>query len=203
VSGIAGIVLAAGQSRRMGRPKALLPYRGATFLDRTVALLEEAGAEPVVVVLGHEPDLIRSAAPDRVHVIHNPHHLDGQFSSLRCGVEFVVSEQFRESYGAVRAVLVALVDQPDVPAETVRALVQEFQASGAPIVRPVWEGRGGHPLLLSSETFPSLLELPRSATSYDLVKLYLPRRRDVVSPDDSVVTDIDTPEDFSRLSEKG
>jgi molybdenum cofactor cytidylyltransferase len=203
VSDVAGIVLAAGQSRRMGRPKALLPFRGATFLDLAIALLKDAGADPVIVVVGHEPDAIRPSSPERVFIVHNPYHLDGQFSSLQRGIEFVVSEQFRESFGEPRAVLVALVDQPHVPARTGRALVQEFQATGAPIVRPVWQGRGGHPLLLSAETFPALLELPRTGTTYDLVKLFFPRRRDVASPDDSIVTDVDTPEDYSRLTENG
>jgi molybdenum cofactor cytidylyltransferase len=185
----------------MGRAKALLPYRGRTFIETVVGLLRPSVLDDIVVVLGHEPQVVLAgAALTDVRIVVNSHYSEGQFSSLQCGMDFLLSDPSRKP-GGRRAVIVALVDQPHVPAEIPRRLVSAFEESGAPIVRPVWEGRGGHPLLLSAETFPLLRSLPRSATLYQVVKPFLTRRVDVPAPDASVVTDVDTPEDFSRLAD--
>jgi CTP:molybdopterin cytidylyltransferase MocA len=188
----------------MGFPKALLEHRGRTFLETIVTNMRTAGLTEIVVVLGHDPDRIRSGARlDDAAVVENPHHPEGQFSSLQRGVAEALDISPRLPGGTCRGVVVALVDQPHVPAGVISDLLKEFERSAASVVRPVWNGRGGHPLLLSSETFEAILSLPRTATTWDVVRGFLDRRRDVPSPDDSVVTDIDTPEDFSRLTRNG
>jgi CTP:molybdopterin cytidylyltransferase MocA len=177
----------------MGRPKALLPWKGRTFVDSVIAMLRDGGAETILTVLGPTPEVIRAGARlEGTGILLNPDYPRGQFSSFRVGVTALGPE--------VRAVVVALVDQPSVSPDVVRALISEFEATGAPIVRPVWGGRGGHPLLFSAETFAHVLAAPASATAYDIVKIFRDRRRDVAAPDASVITDVDTPDDFSRLT---
>jgi CTP:molybdopterin cytidylyltransferase MocA len=193
---IAGLVLAAGESRRMGQPKALLAWKGRTFVDSVIAILKDGGVDSVLTVLGPAPEIIRAGARlEGTDILLNPDYSEGQFTSFRMAVAALGPD--------VRAAVVALVDQPHVPPDIVRALIAEFERTGAPIVRPVWHGRGGHPLLFSAETFGKVLTSPPGATAYDIVKNFRDRRRDVAASDESVLTDIDTPDDFTRLTTAG
>jgi CTP:molybdopterin cytidylyltransferase MocA len=188
-----GIVLAAGESSRMGRPKALLRCpEGVTFVDAVIQSLKRGGVDRVVVVLGHDADVIVTGAglQDAMWVL-NERYREGQLSSLRRGLAELTD---------VDAVIVALVDQPHVASEVVARLVSEFQSSRAPVIRPVWKGRGGHPILLSSEAFPEV-KSPHTATLYDVVKKFRDRRRDVAVADSSILMDFDTPADLSRLDD--
>ena len=189
---VPAILLAAGESRRMGRPKALLEYSGGlTFVDAAILSLRSSGADPVIVVLGSEPETIRAGARlEPARIVVNPLYRLGQLSSLKAGA--------RALPPGAPAAIVALVDQPHVPSSVARDLIAEFRRSAAPIVRPVWNGRGGHPFLLSAETFPLLLRLPDTATPFEVVNNFHDRRRDVPSPDGSILEDFDTPEEYRR-----
>ena len=151
---IGAIVLAAGASSRMGRPKAALPLgrRGHTVLSMGVSALLAAGVPRVVVVAGAHPDAVRGAlgARDRrVSVIDHPAWSEGQLSTLLCGLEAI-------DHPGLEAVLVTLVDVPLVSPETVRALMREWRATGAPIVRPAQGDRHGHPVLFDRRLFVEL-----------------------------------------------
>lgn len=190
----AGIVLAAGESRRMGRAKALLDWRGRTFVETITAVLRESGCDPVVVVLGHHAESIRPAAEaGGAMAAVNPEYPLGQFSSLKVGVAALPVD--------VAAAVVALVDQPHVAPEVVRALLAGWRESGAPIVRPVWNGRGGHPILLAGPALDEVRRLGPESTTYDVVQQFVTRRHDVSAPDDSILLDFDTPDDLARHRE--
>ncbi len=136
---IAAIILAAGESTRMGRPKPLLPWGATTLVAWQVAQLREAGVDEVIVVLGHAADEVRPAVPPEARVVVNHSFRQGRASSLRCGAA-AVSEP-------VGAVLVLSVDQPR-PAWLSRALIERWRESRARIVSPRFRRRHGHPVLV-------------------------------------------------------
>src|SRR4051794_33132304 len=152
---IAGIVLAAGRSRRMGQPKAFLRLGGLTFLERAVAALRDGGCGEVVVVAGPpDEDAAREIADAAAHlgarVAVNPDSGSEQVDSLRAGL--------RALGQAATAAVVVPVDVPGIAAETVRAVIEAFgRDPHPPIVQP-WDGeRHGHPVLFSRAVWPELM----------------------------------------------
>ena len=192
---VPGIVLAAGRSRRMGRPKALLPIgtRGETFVGRIIGTLREGGVDDVVVVVAGEGApvaraLLRERQPHRVAV--NPSPDQGQLSSVRAGLQAI-------DRPGVGGMLVTLVDVPLVSAATVRALLAAHAAARAPVVRPVRGGRHGHPVVFDRSVFD---ELRRAAVSAKEV-VTAHRRESIEIPiaEDGPFRDIDTPADYEEV----
>ena len=141
---IPGIVLAGGKSSRMGRPKALLPIgsAGDTFFDRVTRTLLAAGIDEIVVVVGADAEAIRSVARPMagVRIVTNPDYEHGQLSSLLTGLRAIDA-------ASVSAALITLIDVPLVTEATVRMLIAVQRERGAPLVRPVSNGRHGHPVI--------------------------------------------------------
>lgn len=187
---VAGVILAAGESSRMGRDKALLPYAGATFLEH-LARLFLAHVSPVVAVLGHHAGAIRAALSPQphLHFVVNPDYPAGQLSSLQAGL--------RALPAAASAALVTLVDHPAVAESTVRAILAH---SAAPLVIPRYRERRGHPILLSRPISDEILALPLSATAKQVVHAHLADAVLLDVDDPGVLRDIDTPMDYSSLT---
>jgi molybdenum cofactor cytidylyltransferase len=194
------IVLAAGKSSRMGRLKANLPVSPAspgnkeTFLTFIVRTLLDAGIDDVVIVLGHEMDAVlrnftESGLPARF--VENADYDSGQLSSLVAGLRVV------DRPGVV-ATLVTLVDIPFVSAFTVRAVVECYQRTHAPIVRPTRAGRHGHPLLVDRSLFDELRHANPTLGAKAVVRGHATTGGDVEVDDEGAFTDIDTPEDYQR-----
>jgi len=192
---VVGIVLAGGQSSRVGFPKALLPVGGTTFLASIVANLFEAGVGEVVVVTGAHDVEIRAGHgggwPGPLSWVQNAAHERGQLSSLTCALATLAPEP--------DAVLVALVDQPLVRADTMAAIIERHRASGALVVRPVHAGRHGHPVLFARETFASLLATPDASGARAVVHSLGEAVVDVEVVDAGVIEDVDTVRDYERL----
>jgi molybdenum cofactor cytidylyltransferase len=190
VAPVAGIVLAAGGSRRMGRPKMLLPLGSGTVLGAAVAPLLDAGLAPVVVVVGSDADEVRGGAglPDdtRLRVVRNERWAEGMASSLRCGL--------RECPGA-GAVLVALGDQVGVTPERVRRLVDAWRC-GAPLAVPVHGDRASHPVVFSRALFPELLQLTGDVGARDVVTRHWGEASRLES---LPLRDLDTEEDYAAM----
>jgi len=193
---IAGLILAAGESTRMGMDKATLAYRGRTFLEAIVQTLREAGIERLVVVLGHHAQEIqRQVRLEAAEVVINPDYRSGQTSSLQAGLRALSADD-------PEALLLCLVDHPAISQGTVRSLVATFRQSGAPVVIPTYRGRRGHPVLIARPVFEELLGLPRGVGADSVVRKYRPTTQFVELEDEGVVTDIDDRESYARLVSK-
>jgi molybdenum cofactor cytidylyltransferase len=190
---VPAIVLAAGRSSRMGRPKATLPAGdGETFLTRIVRTFLESGVDDVIVVVGHDADAIaasfsESGLPARFVV--NREYDQGQLSSLLAGLNAI-------DRPGVSAMLVTLVDVPFVSAATVRAVVDSYRRTRAPIVRPTSRGRHGHPLLIERSLFDALRTADMSAGAKPIVRAHASTIGDIAIDDEGAFTDIDTEEEY-------
>lgn len=158
MSGVVGLVLAAGASRRMGRPKQLLPLAGRPLLQHVLDAAGGARLDEILVVLGHEADAIAAAVrlPVRARVVRNPAWGEGQSASLRRGLAAVP--------GDAVAVAVLLGDQPGITSALIDAVVAAFTEGAVRAARPVWRdadgsARPGHPVVLGRELWPALLRL--------------------------------------------
>jgi CTP:molybdopterin cytidylyltransferase MocA len=194
---IAGIVLAAGRSRRMGEPKALLALDGTTFLARAVAALRDGGCGEVVVVTGPESDetggRIRGEARALgARVAVNEAESSEQADSLRAGLLALSS--------LAAAAVVLPVDVPAAGAESVRTVIAAFRARGAPIVRAAHGGRNGHPVLFARAVFAELLadDLPEGART--VIHRHGDAAESVEVAAEGVLSDVDTPDDYRRLT---
>ncbi|MCA9705428.1 MAG: NTP transferase domain-containing protein [Myxococcales bacterium] len=191
---LAAVVLAAGASSRMGRPKALLRWRGRPFVHHAIALARAAGAHPVVVVEG------AVALPDEALAgairARNEAWAEGPLRSLQAGLRALADAGPPDA-----AVLVLTVDRPHVRAETVRALADAHAADPAAIWQPRHGARRGHPIVHPAELVPALVELrPPQTPRTLLARPEVAARRRFVDVDDPAVLDnLDRPEDLERL----
>jgi molybdenum cofactor cytidylyltransferase len=190
---VAAVLLAAGQSRRMGAFKALLPFGGRSVVETCVANLREAGASEVVVVVGHRNEEVRAALAGvtGVRFAVNDDAGSEMGVSIARGVEAVSDD--------TKALLVALVDQPAVPPGAIESLIEAHARTGARLILPEWRGRGGHPVLIDLSLREELLSVVRER---GLRALFDARREEVLRlPADSpfVARDMDTWDDYVAL----
>lgn len=192
---IAAVILAAGASRRMGSPKALLEYQGELFLNRLIRVLGEV-CDPVVAVLGYHESAIRARATGRVRFVVNPDPARGQLSSLQTGLAAVPHD--------VEGFLFTPVDSPAVREETVARLVERFRARKPEIqfVIPRYQSKRGHPVFAAEPLLDQFLSLPLTAQAKDLVHAHVPRTEYVDVDDPGILADIDDPAAYEELAGK-
>jgi len=190
-----GVILAAGESSRMGRSKALLPWREGTFLSTAIRTLS-IHTDLVIVVGGRNADEIRpvvyanggflaiNTAPER-----------GQFSSLQVGLQEVLNR-------GRDAAVVTLVDRPPARSETVGCLLQSFLdrlSEGILAVVPEYGGRHGHPIVIGREMMTTFLEAPATANAREIEHAHQAQVAYVAVDDPLVAVNIDTPEQYAEL----
>jgi molybdenum cofactor cytidylyltransferase len=193
---ISGIILAAGESRRMGSPKALLRYQGKTFIGRICESFLAAGVDELIVVLGARADELQRAIPvhPALRTVVNPRYFQGQLSSLTTGIGALSPES--------EAAIVNLVDHPLISATTISALLSSFRESPLPIVIASYNGKRGHPVLFSSQVYGELLAAPLDQGAKVVVRKDPSRVRELPLDDPGILADIDTPEDYRRYISK-
>lgn len=179
------IVLAGGEGRRMGLPKALLRHTGAeSFLARLAAVFEEAACE-VVAVVGAEAERVQAAHP-KVRSVLNPHWTEGQLSSVHAGLEAALK-------GGADLVLIHPVDMPELRAETVVKLCRAAAGEGS---FPIFDGQPGHPLVLTAAGARVVLKSDAATLADATFRMHL---QGVDVPDPGTVVNFNTPDAYVRV----
>jgi molybdenum cofactor cytidylyltransferase len=192
---IAGLILAAGESRRMGRDKALLTFHGKSFLEAIIQNLNAAGIEKITVVLGHHAEVIQAKVDlAAAQVVVNHEYQRGQTSSLQVGLEAVATDQ-------PDAIILCLVDHPAVSAEVIARLMEHFESTHAPVIIPTHKGEHGHPVLFSKALFPELLALLPGEPANTVIRKYRPETQFIEVADRGILIDVDEPRTYERLEE--
>lgn len=190
---VAGIVLAAGRSSRMGSPKPLLEIEGETFLSRAVRVLREGGCDPVVVIVPPketEGPMGEIARAGGALAVDNPDPAAEPIDSIQIGLG--------EMEDDVAAAVVLPVDVPLSGPDAVREVIAAWSANPAPLARPVREGRPGHPVLFARATWDELSAPDLAHGARDVVHRH---RREILAvevSDPGVLEDVDTPADYTR-----
>jgi molybdenum cofactor cytidylyltransferase len=185
------IVLAGGESRRMGTPKMLLPFRGSTMLGRVIDNVTASRIDHTLVVLGVEKDRIGELLNKRpVRVCYNANYIEGMLSSVKCGIKHLPEN--------CRAFLVFQGDQPLILPSTTDKLIDAYLESGKGIMMPVYNNRKGHPLLIDSRFIANVEQLDNNHGLRALAEK-MPGEVSAIDVDDpGILRDFDTPEDYNK-----
>lgn len=197
---VIAIILAAGESRRMGQPKIALPWGNTTVLGHIIRTLEEggisSGLREIIVVSGgaHTETLkilqsMESKLP--LHPCFNPrYHEDEMLISLRVGMACLSPK--------CQAILVALGDNPQILPSTVQLLLKEYQNKPQPILMPSYQMRRGHPWLIDRSLFPAIKSIQPPFTLRDFFQSHAEQIHYVIVDTPTVLQDLDSPQDYER-----
>ncbi len=180
------MILAAGESKRMGKPKLLLPYGEKTIIETIVETIVSSNVENTLVILGSDREKIEEKIRNSpVKIVYNSNFRSGMLSSVQCGFKAVPEE--------TRAVLVVLGDQPKISADVINKLIDAYKSSGKGIVLPVYKKERGHPVLIDvkyGEEVENLSpEVGLRGTVYN-------------HPEDILEVDIETPSIFQDIDDE-
>lgn len=185
---LAAVILSAGASSRMGRPKALIPYREGTFLEHLIEVTRHPRIGITRVVLGVDADDIRTTAKlDPSAVVLNPQWKQGQLSSICEGLRSLSGIE-------TDGILLCPVDHPLVSANLVSDLIEQFYANRKPIVLPTFNGRRGHPVIFSNTLYGELLAAPADQGARAVVWAHAEDVQEVPTDEEGVVLNINDPD---------
>lgn len=186
---IVAVVLSAGESSRMGSPKALLPIEGQTFIEKIVAALKQTPVARVAVILGHNAEEMKQRIEHLpVEIVINPDYKLGQLSSLQTAIRHLQTDANCDG------MLVHLVDHPYIDAKLVDNMIERFYATGKLIVVPRYGAKRGHPVIFSRQLFDELLAAPMDQGAKAVVNAHRDDTLEIDTQDSGVTVDIDTPE---------
>jgi molybdenum cofactor cytidylyltransferase len=189
---ISAVILAAGESKRMGQPKMLLPWENGTVLTHVITVFREAGVEDIVVVTGGARKQVESLVTGfGVRTVFNEaFQTGGMLSSIQCGIRALTRQ--------TQAVLIGLGDQPQVQAGSVRRVCEAFLETKSNLVVPSYRMRRGHPWLAASPLWDALLKMKPPASPRDFLNAHAADIRYVDVDDPNILADLDTPEEYRR-----
>jgi molybdenum cofactor cytidylyltransferase len=193
---IVAAILSAGESSRMGRPKALLPIDGVRFIEKIVTSLRSTRVGKIMVVLGHNAAEMRQRISDlQVDLVTNPDYKQGQLSSLAAAIRSIETGNDAER---VDGILVHLVDHPYINAALVNLMIERFYETKKLIVVPRYENRRGHPVIFSKALFGELLAAPLDRGAKAVVHAHRDDTLEIDTNYEGAIIDIDTPEEYRR-----
>jgi len=186
---INAIILAAGASERMGKPKPLLRFNDKTFLDQIISVLKRSEADRITVVLGAEAEKIKKTIDlSGTRIVINKDYQKGQLSSLILGIEQTPQE--------TEAILVCLVDNPFITKEVVNKIISKFKETNNPIIVPAFNKKRGHPTLFSRSLFNELLNAPEEQGARYVIYSNEEKILELETSESGILIGIDTPDDY-------
>jgi molybdenum cofactor cytidylyltransferase len=195
---VAGVILAGGESKRFGRPKQLLDYRGQPFVRAVARTALAGGLSPVVVVSGAHAEKVESAVQDLpITITRNANWQNGQSSSIKAGLQAIRHPAFQAGWEGCGAAIFLLADQPQVPTAFLRALVERHAIDMPPIVAPLVAGRRANPVLFDRDTFSDLMALTGDVGGRAIFSKHPVTY--LTWHDERLLLDIDTENDYQRL----
>ena len=190
---IVAVVLSAGESSRMGRPKALLPIDGQTFIERIVAALKQAKVGRIIVILGHNARELQSKISHLpVEILINTDYKLGQLSSLQLAVRYLQPDLDCDG------MLVHLVDHPYLAPALVEEMIRRFYETKKRIIVPKFHGKRGHPVIFSNALFGELLSAPMAEGAKAVVNAHRAETLEIDTQEEGIAVDIDTPELYQQ-----
>jgi molybdenum cofactor cytidylyltransferase len=189
---ISAIILAAGESKRMGQPKQLLPFRGSTILGQIMENLLPSQAAEIIVVLGSQAEkMIPQISREPVKIVVNPDFEQGMSSSIKCGLSRISA--------AADGVMIVLGDQPLIEKETIDLLIEKHRQSERGITLPVYKGLRGHPVIFTMKYKDELMRLTGDIGGKQIVERHPSDVLEVEVDCESVVISIDAESDYQSL----
>lgn len=188
---ISAILLAAGESRRMGQFKQLLHFADKSFVEHCVDNLLASRVDEVIIVTGHrELDIRRAVGARPVKFAHNSDYRSGMASSIKCGVRSLAEN--------ARAFILALVDQPQIGTDVINLLIEAYEKKPALIVIPAYQGKNGHPILLDLTLKEEILRFDPEQGLRQVVRTHREQVVRVEVTSAEILEDFDSPEDYER-----
>ena len=189
MSEIWGIILAAGESKRMGFPKMLLTFNGKSMIENVINNVERSEVDKTMVVLGsHREILTEIILKTNVSICYNDNYKEGMLSSVKCGFKNMPSD--------FKAVLVFQGDQPFIPPDVINSVIQKYLSSGKGIVMPVYGMKRGHPLLIDRKYSQEIEKLDPDEGLRALSHKFPGDVQEVETDDPGILRDFDTFEDY-------
>jgi len=186
---LSAILLAAGESKRMGKPKQLMPLGKHTLLEQAIDNLLDSSVDETIVVVGHKAEEITKTIATRpVKIVINPDYREGMSTSIIAGLILADPRS--------QAVMLALGDQPLVASRTINQLIDAFNSHNKGIAVPAYQGRRGHPIIFDFKYKAELLKLKGDIGGREIIRNHPNDVLKVAVDSESVVSDIDTQDDY-------
>jgi molybdenum cofactor cytidylyltransferase len=193
MTNITAIILAAGESKRMGQPKMLLPWGNATVLGHVISILQSAGLEDIVTITGGFRENIEEIAQQyNVKTVYNVEYASNEMlSSIQCGIGSLKPE--------VEAALICLGDQPQVQERSARSVCEAFLKHRSNLVLPSYQMRRGHPWLVARPLWGEILNMQPPQSPRDFLNAHAREIEYVEVDNPSILEDLDTMEDYLKF----
>ncbi|MFC2048310.1 molybdenum cofactor cytidylyltransferase [Chloroflexota bacterium] len=186
---LSAILLAAGEAKRMGKTKQLMPWRQSTMVEQAIDNLLSSAVDEVIVVVGHKAEEVTKVIADKaVKLVVNPDYEQGMSTSVIAGLNLLDSQ--------TQAVMLALGDQPFIDSQTINRLIDEFYSHDKGIIIPTYQGRRGHPIIFVSKYKEELLGLTGDIGGRQIIENHPDDVLEVAVESESILADIDTIGDY-------